>query len=145
MTLPSPKRGGDKLYSLSFRPQEMAVFGDDISFRMRLGTVTDTPDEPATAHYRMIVLEADAKVPDHARESVGAETIQVLKIGWELELLTDEPALADQVPQLDGEVEYLLKRIADTVNDLARRAGLEAPMAPALINELLHSEEESSP
>jgi len=63
--------------------------------------------------------------------------LELLKCGWELELQTVAPCLVGTIEELPEEAPLLLGRIAETVNDLARRAKLEMPFTPELVATLL--------
>lgn len=132
----------DRLYGVEYRPQELALYGEQVRFRLRCAPVFDDPAELTDTHFRLMVLEITAQVPTDLTDSAqtsGAPTneLQLLKIGWELTLRT---ATAQQVGTLVegiGEAARLLDRIAEAVNDLARRAGLDAPLGPEVVTHLL--------
>lgn len=124
----------DRLYSLSFRPQETALYGQRLRFELRLAAISDAPQTPTRQHWKLMVLEAIADVPADAERPAGE--LQVLKIGWELTLETAEALAPAQLAEGPGERRRALERIADTVNELARRAGLEAPFGPDLVDHL---------
>jgi hypothetical protein len=139
MTAPAPVPviQTDRLYGISYRPQELGLYGERVNFSLRCAPVFDDPDEVTATHYRLLVLEITADLPADDELGRGAGPLQLLKIGWELTLLTAAPQQVGTVPEAPGELERLLGRIADTVNDLARRAGLEAPMGPDVVTQLV--------
>jgi hypothetical protein len=110
---------GDRLYSISLRPHELAELGGDVRVSMRYTPVADD-DAPALRHFKLLVVELSAATTD--AEGAPVE-LQLLKCGWELEVVCDAPCAPSQLPELVGEVPLLLGRIAAAVNDLAGRAG----------------------
>jgi len=129
----------DRLYGITMRPQELALYGDRLRISLSYAPMFDEPGEPATTHFTLLVLEGVVVVPEDAVElgDLAGTTLPVLKVGWELELSTPEPVLPTDLHEDPGEVPRLLERIADTVNELARRAGLEAPFGPDVVNGLV--------
>lgn len=127
----------DRLYGITYRPQELALYGEKVRFHLRAAAVYDDPEEVTDTHYRVLVLEIHADLPQDDELGRQAGSLQLLKIGWELTLKTAAPQRVGTVPEVVGEAGRLLDRIADTVNDLARRAGLEAPLGPEVITHLL--------
>ena len=84
------------------------------------------------------MLEVHADVPaDDALGQGRPRRLQLIKCGWEVELATSAPCRVGVLQELPEEVPRLLARIADTVNDLARRAALEAPLGPELVADLV--------
>ena len=133
-----PSFVSDRLYGITMRPQELALYGEKVHFSLRYSPIADRPDELADRHFKLLVLEVHAELPSEDALAHGKpRRLQLLKCGWEAELATTVPARTDQLAELDDEVPRLLGRIADTVNELARRAGLEAPLGPDLVNELV--------
>lgn len=129
---------GDRLYGISLRPQELAIYGEAVSFSLRYGPVVEDPSAELTQHFKLLVLEVHADLKqDDALAHGKPRKLQLLKCGWEIELTTTSPCRTDALSERDDEVPTLLARIADTINDLARRAGLEAPLGPDLIADLL--------
>ena len=129
---------GDRLYGISMRPQELAIYGEAVSFSLRYGPVVEDPSAELTQHFKLLVLEVHADLKqDDALAHGKPRKLQLLKCGWELELTTTAACRSDATGERDDEVPLLLARIADTVNELARRAGLEAPLGPDLIADLL--------
>lgn len=129
----------DRLYGIMLRPQEMALYGDRLRISLHYAPMCDDPTAPATAHFTLLVLEGVVAVPDEAAEfgELAGQELQVLKVGWELELSTAESVAPQAMTEHPEEVPRLLDRIADTVNELARRAGLEAPFGPDVVRGLL--------
>jgi hypothetical protein len=124
----------DRLYGISMRPHELALHGGQVSFSLRYGAICDDAAELLTRHFKLLVLEIHAQValePDAA-----PRRLELLRCGWELELSTPAPCPTADLAELPAELPRLMVRIADTVNDLARRAGLEAPLGPALVDQL---------
>ena len=145
---PAAAISGDRLYGISMRPQELALYGERVSCEVRYSAIAD--DEAATAerHYKLLVLEiaANANAPG-APGAPGAPVrrLQLLKCGWELELTSSAPCRTAELAELADEVPLLLARIADTVNELARRAGLEAPLGPELVSDLVQRYRSGAP
>jgi hypothetical protein len=133
-----PTIAGDRLYGISLRPQELAIYGEAVSFSLRYGPVVEDPSAESRQHFKLLVLEVHADLKqDDALAHGKPRKLQLLKCGWELELTTVEACRTDALAERDEEAPLLLGRIADTVNDLARRAGLEAPLGPDLVDDLL--------
>jgi hypothetical protein len=129
---------GDRLYGISMRPQELAIYGEAVSFSLRYGPVVEDPSAELRQHFKLLVLEVHADLKqDDALAHGKPRKLQLLKCGWELELTTVVACRSDATGERDDEVPLLLARIADTVNELARRAGLEAPLGPDLMADLL--------
>ncbi|HEX3135731.1 MAG TPA: hypothetical protein VHX44_19370 [Planctomycetota bacterium] len=129
---------GDRLYGISMRPQELAIYGDAVSFSLRYGPVVEDPSAELIQHFKLLVLEIHADLKqDDALAHGKPRKLQLLKCGWEIELGTTNACRTDSLPERQDEAPLLLSRIADTVNELARRAGLEAPLGPDLIADLL--------
>src|ERR1043165_3024622 len=123
---------GDRLYGISLRPQELAIYGEAVSFSLRYGPVVDDPSTEQTQHFKLLVLEVRADLQQGDALARGKpRKLQLLKCGWEIELTTPTACRTDALGEREDEVPLLMARIADTVNDLARRAGLEAPLGPA--------------
>jgi len=133
---PVPTVVGDRLYSISLRPQELALYGEHVNLNLRYSPIFDDADEAATRHFKLLVLEMEAEVPAEATGST-PRRLQLLKCGWEIELATTVPATVGSLGELRAEVPLLLGRIADTVNELARRARLEAPLTTTVIDDLV--------
>ncbi|GDY15132.1 hypothetical protein LBMAG53_40100 [Planctomycetota bacterium] len=130
---------GDRLYSIAFRPQELALLGGAVAIDVRYAAIADPGDPPVTRHFRLLVVEVTAQVP--ASEFGGSagdppRAVQLLKIGWELELATTTPCPAAGLGTSPKEAPLLAGRIADTVNDLAKRAGIDPPISPDLRREI---------
>lgn len=126
----------DRLYGIEYRPQELALYGERVSFRVRCAAVFEDPAELTTTHYRLMVLEIHSEVPADAELGRTGGRLQLLKIGWELTLEVATAVQVGTVPESPAEIARLLERIAVTVNDLARRAGLEAPLGPDVVTQL---------
>jgi hypothetical protein len=134
----TPTIAGDRLYGISMRPQELAIYGEAVSFSLRYGPVVEDPSAELTQHFKLLVLEIHADLKqDDALAHGRPRKLQLLKCGWEIELVTLNACRTDSLTERDDEAPLLLGRIADTVNELARRAGLEAPLGPDLIVDLL--------
>lgn len=125
---------GDRLYALELRPQEFSLYGEAVRFQVRYAPVADDLGEPATEHPKVLILEAvvDVQGPDEQPMA-----LTVLKIGWEATITTPTALPASDLVEHPAEVRLLLARIGDTVNDLARRAGLEALLGPDVIDGLV--------
>jgi hypothetical protein len=132
----APRIVADRLYALEIRPQELAVHGERVRFDLRYGAIFEDPSEVAERHFKLLVFEVRAPRPADAPAERDDE-LQLLKIGWELELAPAAPARVGTLPEAAEEVPLLLGRIADTVNELARRARLEAPLGPDLVRSLI--------
>ena len=138
-TIPAVSIVADRLYSLTFRPQELAMYGENVRFHLRCAPIYDDPSEITDAHYRSAVLEISADLPADPELGRAAGPILLLKIGWEIVVATATPQQVGTVSEAPGEPERLLNAIADTVNDLSRRAGLDAPLGPEVVTHLLTS------
>ncbi len=133
-----PRIAADRLYALDIRPQELAVYGQRVRFDLRYAPIFDDPAEVADRHYKLLVLEILAPLSaDDARQRGGQRELALLKVGWELELTTAAPCRVGTLAELEEEVPLLLGRVADTINELARRAKLEAPLGPDLVRQLI--------
>ena len=133
-----PKLVADRLYGVTLRPQELALYGERLHLSLHYAPMFDEADAAATQHFKLLVLEGEVAFPeDQALGDMAGRRVQVLKIGWELEVETDQPIRPVDLAEDPGEVPRLLDRIADTVNELARRAGLEAPFGPEVVQSLL--------
>jgi hypothetical protein len=126
---------GDRLYGINLRPHELALHGEKVQFGLRYSPIFDDPTERTTHHFFLLVLEIHAEVA--LDDAAPPKRVQLLKCGWELERTTATDQTVGSVAEEPGDVPLLLKRIADTVNDLARRAGLEAPLGPSVVDQLL--------
>jgi len=131
-----PRIVADRLYGITMRPQELGLYGDRVRFALRYSAMFDDPAEMTATHFKLLVLEVDVEMPATADIRAG-QRLELLKIGWELELACDEPCVVGSVPEQPEEMKRLLDRIADTVNELARRSGLEAPFTPDVMERLL--------
>ena len=132
-----PSIAGDRLYGISMRPQELALYGAKVAFDLRYSAVFDDPAEQTTEHFKLLVLEIEAETPADDPLGQARGRLQLLKCGWELRLTTPAACTVGTTEELAEEVPLLLARIADTINDLAQRGGLEAPMGPELVADLL--------
>ncbi|MDA3959221.1 MAG: hypothetical protein PF961_00400 [Planctomycetota bacterium] len=127
----------DRLYGISMRPHELSLYGDRVLFDLRYSAIFDDADESTSSHFKLMVLEMACDVPADADPQVAGKRIELVKCGWELELETSRAWPSAQLPELPEELPYLIGKIAETVNDLARRAGLEAPFGAALQEKLV--------
>ncbi len=128
----------DRLYGITFRPQELALYGERVQFDLRYAAMFDDPSEVTERHFSLLVLEITAEIPADEGLARNGGRMQLLKCGWELERRADPAQQVDTLPEAPGDVARLLERIAATVNDLAGRAGLGAPLGPEVITSLLH-------
>jgi hypothetical protein len=134
----TPTIAGDRLYGISLRPQELAIYGTSVSFSLRYGPIVDDPSAELLQHFKLLVLEIHAELgSDDALAHGKPRRLQLLKCGWEIELATASACRTDSLEERPEEVPLLLDRVADTVNELARRAALEAPLGPELVADLL--------
>ncbi len=125
----------DRLYGIDFLPQELALHGGKVDFTLRYSPIFDDPAEVATTHFAVLVLEVTATVPGENGTTVRR---RLLRCGWELEQTTAEPCAVEAIPEDPAVVRRLLEKIADTVNDLAVRAGLPGPLTAEVLTTLLH-------
>jgi hypothetical protein len=140
MATPSPVTiVADRLYSLTYRPQELALYGENVRFHLRCAPIFEDPAEVTDTHYRSCVLEISADLPADPDLGRAAGPILLLKIGWEIVVTTAAVVQVGTVPEAPGEAERMLNAIAETVNDLSRRAGLDAPLGPEVVTQLLTS------
>lgn len=133
----------DRLYGISYKPHELSQFGERVNFHLRWSPITEEGDPAQTTHYRLMVLEITATVPWESEDPRRGQTLDLLKIGWEVELQTSLAVSASELPDPPAHVRQALAAIADTVNDLARRAGYEAPMGTDVIDSLMAASEHS--
>jgi hypothetical protein len=133
--VPRPAIVGDRLYGIHLRPQELALHGERVEFELRYSPIFEDDAELAERHFKLLVLEIHVALSGEGQQR--AQRLQLMKCGWELELSTPGPVRVGTLPELEEEVPLLLGRVADTVNDLARRAGLEAPLGPELVADLV--------
>lgn len=133
---PTPRMTSDRLYGVSIRPQELAVYGENVRFDLRYAPIYDDADEAVTEHFKLMVLEVSCEVPPDDELRLPARRLELVKCGWELSLETDRPWPSAKLPTLEGEVRHVLDRIADTVNELARRGGLEIPMGEEVVADI---------
>ena len=136
-TPPVPRLVGDRLYGISLRPQELALFGESVRFDLRYTPVVDDLEQPLTEHFKLLVLELSCELPADAEIKTANGRLELGRCGWELELATDRPWPTASLPAVEGELRHLLDRVADTINELARRAGLEVPMGSEVVDRLV--------
>lgn len=134
---PTPTLHADRLYGVSMRPHELALYGEQVRFNLRYSPIIDDPEESTSRHFKLMVLEMHCTVGSDADPQIAGRHLELVKCGWELELATPRPCPTAVLAELPEEVPYLLEQIADTVNELARRAGLEAPFGADLQERLL--------
>lgn len=134
MTVNTSSVVGDRLYGISMRPHELALYGERVSFTLRYSPIFDEPAQMTERHFTLLVLEIHAEV---VMDGQAPKRLQLVKCGWEMELSTSMPCLEGTLVEQPTEVPLLLSRIADTINDLARRAGLEAPLGPMVVDDLV--------
>mgnify|MGYP000131121494 CR=1 FL=1 len=136
--MPAPSIVADRLYGIQLRPQELALYGEQVRIDLRYAPVFEDPDEVTATHYKVLVCEISAELPlDDALRRPAGQRLLLLKCGWELELTSADECRVGTLPEAPDEMKLLLDRVADTVNDLARRARLEAPLGPEVIERLL--------
>jgi len=138
---PGVKMVGDRLYGITMRPQELALYGEDARFHLHYAAIFDDPAEITDTHFKLLVVEITVPlaIDDPIRvNNPGQDSLQVLKIGWELELSAAPACQVGTLVEQPAEIARLLDRVADTINDLARRAGLDAPLGPDVVTTLLH-------
>lgn len=133
---PVPRITGDRLYGISIRPQELAVYGEQVRFELRYAPIFDREDEALSEHFKLMVLEVSCEVPPDDELALPSRQLELVKCGWELSLETDRPWPSNDLPLIEGEIRYVLDRIADTVNELARRGGLEIPMGREVVDDI---------
>jgi hypothetical protein len=128
----------DRLYGITLKPQELALYGGKVLFDLRFAPMAEERDEPATSHFKLMVLEVVAQLdPADELARQGHARLLVAKCGWELEFATDQPCRTLDLPEAPQEAALALERIADTINDLARRAGIGQPLGPDVVTQLL--------
>ena len=121
----------DRLYGLSFRPQELALHGESVQVQLRYSPIFDDAAACTERHFSLLVLEMWA-------EPTPGERLELIRIGWELERLSPTPVAAGSVFESLAEVPLLLDRIAVTINELAHKAGLPPALGPEAVTTLLH-------
>lgn len=128
----------DRLYGITLRPQELSLYGEDVRFEVHYSPIFEDPEELATQHFKLLVLTAAVIIPEHIPLELGPDRrLEVIRCGWELELESSRPARATDLQEAPDEIEHLLAQVADTVNELARRAGLEVPMGTEVVSQLV--------
>lgn len=133
-----PTLTADRLYGIQIRPQELALYGENAQFSLRYGITNEEPDQATVEHFKLVVLEITALAPADEDLGIAERQLDLLKCGWELEFSTPSPVMVGDLSEAESELEYALSQIADTVNELSRRAGLEAPLGAELIAELVN-------
>ena len=128
---------GDRLYGVDYKPHELSMYGERVNFHLRWSPIADDLAQSETTHYRLLVLEITAEVPEDAADPRRGQVVELLKIGWECELETDELAAAQDLDDPLDQLRHALTAAADTVNELARRAGYEAPLGTDVVDSLL--------
>ena len=121
----------DRLYGLSFRPQELALYGESVQVQLRYSPIFEDPEARSERHFSLLVLEMWA-------EPTPGERLELIRIGWELERQSPTPVAVGAVTESLSEVPLLLDRIAVTVNELAHKAGLPPALGPEAVTTLLH-------
>src|SRR3954468_19079923 len=101
----APRIVADRLYALEIRPQELAVHGERVRFDLRYGAIFDDPSEVAVRHFKLLVCERRAPRPPDAPSD--GDELQLLKIGWELELSPASPVRVGTLPEAAEEVPLL--------------------------------------
>ena len=128
----------DRLYGIQLRPQELALYGEKVRIDLRYAPVFEDPDEVTATHYKLLVCEISAELPaDDALRRPSGQRLLLLKCGWELELASAGECKVGSLSEAPDEMKLLLDRVADTVNEMARRARLEAPLGPEVVERLL--------
>lgn len=127
----------DRLYGISMRPQELALYGERVRCEMRYQPIFDDADEVTATHFKLLVLELSAEVPAGEELGEGGGELQLVKCGWELELRTAEPCRVGTLAELPEELPRALGRVAATVNDLAERAGIDPPLPASVVADLV--------
>lgn len=127
----------DRLYGVTIRPQELVFYGAQVRCTLRTAPMTDAAVAITAQHSRLVVLEVEALIP--ADDALHAETsrLEVLKIGWELDLVTDPPCAAEFLVEDPAEVRFALERIAGCVNRLCSEAGHPGALTPELVDQLI--------
>jgi hypothetical protein len=128
---------GDVLYGIELRPQELLLYGDEIPFQLRYAPIFEDPAAVVREHYKLLVLECIKTLPpDLAVGRTQAMELRLMKVGWQLQVTTAEAIRCDAIGESPGEVPFLLARIAETVNGLAQKAGVDAPMPEGVVARL---------
>ncbi len=124
----------DRLYALSIRPQEWDGLREHAQLALRWEPLADDAEIPAKRHWFLLVVEGRVRLPvGDPLATQHAEGLEVLRCGWEaeLELPVELPAAGiDADPEL---IAGLLRKIAETVNGVAERAGAEALLTEEII------------
>ncbi|MFM2092622.1 MAG: hypothetical protein RLZZ127_3111 [Planctomycetota bacterium] len=128
---------GDRLYGLTIRPQELAFYGAAVRCALRTALMAEDAAVAAERHHRLVVLEVEALVPEEDALHAESPVIQVLKVGWELELAVDPPQPAAALAEDPAEVRHALERIAASVNRLSQEAGQGEVLGPDLRDRIL--------
>jgi hypothetical protein len=127
----------DRLYGLTIRPQELAFYGAQARCTLRSAVMAEDPAAPAAVHHRLVVLEVDVLVPETDALHADTPVLQVLKVGWELDLAVEPPVPAAALGEDPGEARLALDRLAACVNRVCADAGQAAVLTPDLLDEVL--------
>jgi hypothetical protein len=117
--------GDDLLYGITLRPQELALYGERVRFHLRYAPICELDSPAALEHHKILVLEIVCELPpDPQLGRLAVQELELLKCGWQLQVLHQPACRPQELPELPEEVPRLLDRIRETVNELGRRAGL---------------------
>ena len=133
-----PQIVSDVLYGISMRPQELELYKDYAQFRLRYSPIFDDPEEEATEHFKLLVVEVHCQLPPDIEvgRHKGGE-LDLLRCGWQLEMKTAAACRVDSVPELPEELPLLLGKVAETVNRLAEDAHIDGPLPDEALERLL--------
>lgn len=128
----------DVLYGIELRPQELLLYGDEIPFQLRYAPIFEDPAAEVRDHYKLLVLECVKTLPpDVAVGRTHGVELRLMKVGWQLQVATETPVRCDSIGESAAEVPFLLQRVAETVNQLATRAGVDVPMPATVVGRLV--------
>jgi hypothetical protein len=123
----------DVLYAIDFHPQEMAMYGNQVNFDLRFAPMAEDADQPANEVPLLLVVQAHTMVQPSGGER---RRFDLLKIGWQIVVASDAAVVPRVLLDQRRFLDHMLQKSAETVNQLAQQAGVEAALAPDLLDEI---------
>ncbi len=102
----------DRLYGIQLRPQELALYGEQVRIDLRYAPVFEDPDEVTATHYKLLVCEISAELPadDALRRPAGQLNVAAAGLDGLINNLTGNRmggnllgALLGQAPRPQGQ------------------------------------------